>query len=418
VSSIRWPASAKLALAFLRHGCEVHAVCPKDHPFDFVTGITKVHPYRGMDSLKSLYEAITSSKPDLLVPCDDGVVWQMHELHRTKPKIRSLIERSLGPATAYETVSSRGKFMQIVDELKLRAPKTREITSAADLRNWFAKESASGVLKLDWTCSGKGVRIVDSLGDAQEALAEMLRQPHSMGIALGRWLLLHDSLALWKWGHYKQQLVTMQQFITGRPANTMMACRDGKLLGLVTVEVLFAHDVTGSSLAVQLVENEEIRTAAERIAERLQLSGFHGLDFVIEQETGHAYLIELNPRCTQLGHLQVGSQGDLAGALSRAFTGSPLRQDFVPISQKRVAFFPEAVMSEPKCPFLDTAYVDVPWDEPGLVRELIGRSWDDRNLVARMYRALRSRKSTPVVFEGSDRGLSEAPRGELYAHSK
>jgi hypothetical protein len=30
VSSIRWPLTAKLALAFLRHGCSVQVVCPPD----------------------------------------------------------------------------------------------------------------------------------------------------------------------------------------------------------------------------------------------------------------------------------------------------------------------------------------------------------------------------------------------------
>ena len=392
VSSIRWPVSAKLALAFLRNGCEVQAVCPKDHPFAFVTGIRKIYPYRGMDSMQSLYEAITASGPDLLVPCDDVVVWQMHELYRTRAEIRPLIERSLGAATAYEIVSSRGRFMKIVEELQLRAPRTTKIASAADLRDWFSKQSASGVLKLDWTCAGKGVRIVHSLGEAEEALAEMTRQPHSIGIALARWLLNHDPLALWKWRHHKKQRVTMQEFVAGRPANTLMAFQDGMVVALVSVEVLFAYGVTGSALAVQLVENEEIRIAAERIAERLQLSGFHGLDFVLAEGTGHAYLIELNPRCTQLAHLRVGDHGDLAGALSRAFTGAPLRKDYVSIVQDKVAFFPEAILSDPKCPFLDTAYVDIPSEEPRLVRELINRNWSDRTPLARAV-------SSPAITE-------------------
>ena len=368
VSSIRWPVSAKVAVAFLRHGCEVHVLCPKDHPFAFVTGIGKIYHYRGTDSMRSLYGAITSSKPDLLVPCDDVVVWQMHELCRTREDIRPLIERCLGAATAYETVCSRGKFMKIVEELQLRAPKTGEIANADDLKNWFPKQGVSGVLKLDWTSAGKGVRIVHSLSEAEEAFAEMTRRPHSMGIALGRWLLNQDPLALWKRNHYKQQLVTVQEFIPGRPANTLMACQDGNVLALVTVEVLVAHDVTGSALVVRLVENREIRTAAERIAKRLRLSGFHGLDFVLEEGTGHAYLIELNPRCTQLAHLQAGNHGDLAGALSRAFTSAPLRENQAPIFQKTVAFFPEAVMSDPICPFVETAYVDVPWGQSRLVR--------------------------------------------------
>jgi hypothetical protein len=404
-SSVRWPASAKVAVAFLRNGCEVQALCPKDHPFALITGIKKIYPYRGLNSMQSLYEAITSSKPDLLVPCDDAVVWQMHELYRTRVEIRPLIERSLGAASAYDTVSSRGKFMNIVEELQLKAPKTKEITSAADLRDWFSTQSASGVLKLDWTSAGNGVRIVHSLSAAEEAYADMMHQPHSIGIALGRWLLNHDPVALWKWKQYRDQHVTMQEFVSGRPANTLMACQNGKVLDLVTVEVLFAHDATGSALAVQLLDNEEIRTAAERIAERLQLSGFHGLDFVLEEGTGAAYLIELNPRCTQLAHLPVGDHGDLAGALSQAFTTAPLPKAYTPILQRTIAFFPEAVMLGTKCPFLERAYVDVPWEEPRLVQQLMDRKWSDRTLLGRLYSALRPQKGSPVTFEAGEQGV-------------
>lgn len=417
-SSIRWPVAAKLALAFLRHGCEVQAVCPADHPFAYVRGITKIYPYRGVDSLRSLYEAITATDPDLVVPCDDGVVWQLHELHRTKQELRPLIERSLGAATGYEAVASRGRFMKIVEELHVRAPRTRDIASADDLRDWFSEPGGSGdvksgamkagVLKLDWTCGGTGVRVVRSLGEAERVLAEM-RRPQTVGTAVGRWMLIHDALALWKWKNHREAVLTIQEFVAGRPANTMMACRDGRVLALVTVEVLYARGVTGTALAVRLVENDEIRTAAERIAERLQLSGFHGLDFILEDGTGHEYLIELNPRCTQLGHLDVGSEGDLAGVFCRAFTGAPRQENQRPICQKKIAFFPEALKSNPKCPFLERAYIDAPWEEPRLVHELMGRDWRDRKLLARIYRALRPPNGTAVAFEAVASVDSDVP---------
>jgi hypothetical protein len=217
--------------------------------------------------------------------------------------------------------------------------------------------------------------------------------------ALGRWLLIHDALAFWKWRHQRQPALTMQQFIAGRPANTMLACRDGKVMAMVTVEVLCAQSSTGTALAVRLIENEEIRTAAELLAERLQLSGFHGLDFMIEDETGHAYLIELNPRCTQLGHLQIAVQGDLVGALCGATGGGGSQQNERPIYEETIAFFPEALFSKPHCPFLATSYVDVPWEEPRLVIELMRRDWRDRRLLARMYRAIRPPKQRAVAFD-------------------
>ena len=398
VSSIRWPLTAKLALAFLRHGCRLQVVCPPDHPFSFVSGTSRIYPYSGINSLRSLCEAITLARPDFIVPCDDGVVWQLHELHRTKPELRALIERSLGSASGYEIVASRAGLMQIAEELRIRVPQTKEINDATDLRAWFSVAGKSGVLKLDWTCGGKGVQITHSLVEAESALTAM-RRPANVMTALGRWLLIHDALAFWKWKHQRQPALTMQQFIAGRPANTMLACRDGKVLGMVTVEVLCAQSSTGTALAVRLIENEEIRTAAELLAERLQLSGFHGLDFMIEDETGHAYLIELNPRCTQLGHLQIAMQGDLVGVLCGATGGGRSQQNERTIYEETIAFFPEALFSKPQCPFLATSYVDVPWEEPRLVIELMRRDWRDRRLLARMYRAIRPPKQRAVAFD-------------------
>jgi ATP-grasp domain len=399
VSSIRWPLTAKLALAFLRHGCNVEAVCPPDHPFSFVSGISKFYPYRGLDSLQSLYEALTSAKPDFVIPCDDGVVWQLHELHREKPELRPLIERSLGAASGYETVACRAKFMEIAEELQIRIPKTKEIRDIKDLRAWFARPDASGVLKLDRTCGGKGVRFAHSLPEAEEALGA-LRQPVNIVTALGRWLLIHDALAFWKWKNHRQPAFTVQEYIKGRPANTMLACRDGKVLAMVTVEVLYAQSSTGTALVVRMIENDEITTCAERITRRLGLSGFHGLDFMIEDGTGHAYLIELNPRCTQLGHLETETHGDLVGVFCDSFCNtSSLRGR--PIYEETVAFFPEALFSNPECPFLKTSYVDIPWEEPKLVTELMRGDWRDRRLLARIHRALWPPKKTAVLFPAS-----------------
>ncbi len=89
------------------HGCTVEVVCVRDHPLRFVDGISKIYPYRGLNSVQSLYEAIVSSQPDIVVPCDDSVVWQLHELHHTRVELQDLIERSLGGPEAYEIVAGQ-----------------------------------------------------------------------------------------------------------------------------------------------------------------------------------------------------------------------------------------------------------------------------------------------------------------------
>jgi hypothetical protein len=400
ISSVWWPSSAKLAVALASYGCKVEGVCPPDHPFSFVDGITKIYPYRGLDSLRSLHEAISLSNPYLLVPCDDGVVWQLYELHRTKPELRLLIERSLGAASGYEILSGRADLLQLAQKLHIRVPWTKQVSIPTDLEEYFSSTDISGILKLDGTNGGKGVQVVHSLAEARRALTVM-RRPVALLTAIGRWLVIHDALALWSRTNRRQPSLVLQQLIAGRPANTMMVCQNGKVLAMVTVEVLCAQGSTGAALAVRLIENEEIQTAAERIADRLQLSGFHGLDFILEKETGHAYLIEMNPRCTQLGHLPIAVQGDLAGIFCRAFTDANPQLPQRSFCERTIVFFPQAIMSNAKFPYLQTSYVDVPWGEPRLVRELMGRDWRDRSFFARLHNIIWPPVRTAVDFEAT-----------------
>jgi ATP-grasp domain len=412
-SSTWWPLAAKLAVAFIRNGCVVDAVCGRDHPFLLIKGFRKIYPYRGLNSLQSLYESIVSSDPELVVPCDDNVVWQLHELHRTKVALRDLIERSLGAASGYAVVAGRPELMEVAQDLGIRTPRTMRVKSAADLKEWFATPGASGVLKADRTYAGKSVSVVHSLAEAEEAMLKLQRSA-SLFKALGRWLLIHDSVAVWYWREYGRTALSLQRLIDGVPANTMLACRNGRVLAMVTVEVLCAQGRTGASLVVKLIENEEIRIAAGRIAERLQLSGFHGLDFILEAGTGDAYLIELNPRCTQLGHLEITGQGDLAGVLCGTSADAALRgrrRRRRAIGNETIAFFPQILWSSPEGVDLRDAYVDVPWYEPRLVQEMMRRDWRDRRLVVRAYHAIRPPHRPVVVFDDA----SPAGEGQVQA---
>jgi len=90
----------------------------------------------------------------------------------------------------------------------------------------------------------------------------------------------------------------------------------GKLLSMVSVVVVAAEGPTGAATVVRVIRNEQMKRAAELVVSRLKLSGFYGLDFVIATANEVPYLIEMNPRCTQLGHIEFAGAGCLAGVLS------------------------------------------------------------------------------------------------------
>ena len=148
------------------------------------------------------------------------------------------------------------------------------------------------------------------------------------------------------------------------------------------------------------VTSEPLKEIAQRLIKPLQLSGFYGLDFMMEEKTGTPYLIELNPRCTQLGHLEFPDQCSLAGSLVAALRGepSPLAENPVPVG--KIAFFPQALATPgAHARHVDVSYLDVPKDQPDLVRELRMAPWPQRRWLAHLYHALRPpQRSTAVEF--------------------
>ena len=117
-------------MAFVRHGCNVSALCPPGHPLRFVTGMGSIYSYQGLASMDLLRAAIRAARPTLIVPCDDIAVWQLHALHANEADLRPLIEVSLGAAEAYPVIQQRGEVLRIAQSLGIRVPLTQTINSA------------------------------------------------------------------------------------------------------------------------------------------------------------------------------------------------------------------------------------------------------------------------------------------------
>jgi ATP-grasp domain len=406
-----WALSARLAAALHRHGCQVRAVCPAGHPLTHVSGIRHSYRYRGIFSLSCLRRALTECQPDVVVPCDDGVVAQLHALHELDPSLRSLIERSLGPPESYPVVESRYRVLNAALELGIHVPRTRRVDNAEDLATWHADNSCAAVLKADGESGGNGVRISQSFNESLAAWRE-LRAPCGSAKAWKRLAIDRDPLALWLRQRYRERPVTVQQFIPGRPANSMFVCWRGALLSIVSVVVVAAEGPTGAATIVRVIQNERMTKAAELLVSRLKLSGFYGLDFIMEYGSNVPFLIEMNPRCTQLGHIELAAKGSLAGVLSAMLRGEPRPQVLNRVRGNTIALFPQALAAGAACrPHIDASYHDVPFEEPQLMRELMLESWPRRQWAARLYHALRPLDlADPVIYEELDAGTAAVDR--------
>jgi ATP-grasp domain len=408
-ATLWWPLSARLAARFVHYGCEVSAVCPPGHLLHHVPGIRRVHHLKALDPNAAVAAAIDAAKPDIVIPCDDRAVWQLHELHATRTDLRPLIESSLGAAAEFGVVAERLRLLETAQSLGIRVPRTRAIANDDDVRAWFAGGPCPSVMKADATWGGNGVRMVDS---EREALTEygQLRRYGGLPAVVKRLIVNRDPLATWTLRKQERAAVTLQERIAGRPANAMVAAWRGEALAIVAVEVLSSQGATGAGLVVRVIDNREIARAARLIAERLGMSGFFGLDFIVDPATGASHLIELNPRCTQLGHLAILNKGDLVSFLYAKLAGKACGDPPAPIGNDVIAFFPQALQAEPASRYAAGAHVDIPWAHPALVRELLLPLWPERHLLARLYHRYRPPRAMPTVDFDDRKAMMDAER--------
>jgi carbamoylphosphate synthase large subunit len=352
-------------------------------------------PYGAIDPIGSLAKAIASADPDIIVPCDDRAVGHLHELHASAAgegasgaKNCALIERSLGAPASYAIVASRFKLLTCAREEGIRTPDTSLVTNPEDLIQGHRGIALPWVLKTDGSWGGHGVRIVYNREQADRFFAVVAPSLATVRF-LKRLIVNRDPYWFRTWRQQTKPAVIAQSHIAGRPANCAVACWKGELLAGLAVEVMAAQGATGSATVVRAVENPEMILAAKRLARRLNLSGFFGLDFMIEDGSRDVYLIEMNPRCTPLSHLSLGPGRDLIAALTAQITGAPLRESPAVTQNDEIAYFPQAWRWNPSSEFLKTSFCDVPWEEPDLVQELLKMPWPDRSILARLSNHLR-----------------------------
>lgn len=379
VTTDRWYPTARLAMALRDAGCKVDAVCPPSHPFRLTQAVRTMSDYNGLAPISSVARAIRATNPDLVIPADDLATWHLHELYRRERGTGDhgnhnceLIERSLGAPASFRVLKARSAFMQVASEEGIRVPRTAVIENKSDLLTWIAQFGFPTVLKANGTSGGDGVKVVTTLDEAETAFRK-LQSPPLLARAVKRAVVDRDLTLIRPSLRRRRPTVNAQVFINGREATSAFVCWEGAVVACVHFEVVQKARATGHATVIRRVEHSEMTLAVEKIARRLRLSGFHGLDFMIEADTEHAYLIEINPRTTQVGHLALGPGRDLPAALYAAVTGQAAEPAPIITENDTIALFPQEWKRDPSSPFLSSAYHDVPWSEPHLVSSCLGK---------------------------------------------
>lgn len=396
VDTSRRAVGARLAHTLSRLGCRVGIICPaQGHPSKSLSHRIDTFIYRPLQALQSLRDAILAFDPNVLIPVCDRAVELLHSLHawageKGYRQIAACIERSLGPVESFPVVSSRHKLLALAAEEGIPVPAMIELRGVRDVQERRLEGRFPWVIKTDGSSGGQGVKIVEDAGSAQRFIALQLRRPRASTL-LRRLCTSRDRAAvLAEWGRPPAAIMA-QAWIAGRPANCSVVCSQGEVLAAISAEVIATSGPTGPATLIEIVEGHDMLKAATRIAARLRLTGFFGLDFMIESATGNTYLVEMNPRCTPSSSLEQAGGRNLAAAFYAHLAGQPQPLAQPLAMKKKIAVVPHASGDSGVPSEYD---YDVPVDAPELARALL-HPWRAHNWLGLWLIRMLGLKSSP-----------------------
>lgn len=417
VTTVHWPAATRLGLALSRIGFTVGAVAPSRHGLHRLGGLAagfRLSPHVGL--AMSVARAIEQWSPDIVVPGDDRALASLHRIHaraarglgRDPCRMLTLIETSLGDPLHFDAIEKKSRFASLARAEGLTVPETVEVRNVDDLRRRLANGVFPRVLKVDGSWGGLGVRIVNTPAEAVQAFVDLAAPPGWLRI--GKQIVQHlnftplsDRLC------GQRPIVTLQDHVAGRPANRAVVCWKGEALAGLTVEVLQTSHPTGPASVVRIIDHPEIAEATRRLVCRLGISGFCGVDFILDA-AGRAHAIELNARSTQICHLALDAASDMTGALYATITGT-VQRGLAPIRHEAIAFFPQELWRDRHSKYLSSAYHDVPWEEPQMIAAYLEPDppgWVDQ-LMQALGGASRLGRATPALAD-DDLGIAPIKR--------
>ncbi|MGC2223241.1 MAG: ATP-grasp domain-containing protein [Methylocella sp.] len=376
-----WPGSIRLLAEFGRLGC----ACAVMSPPGFTTATTRfaaahfrLPRHRGLAlgllaARFRLEQANRAWRPDLIVPLDDTSAWLLRGLTTDRSvsvELRHLLEVSLGSPAGYGAACSRTHFLELATRIGVRAPASRTVDRAEALKAAAAMDFPV-MVKSNQTTGGQGVTI------ARDP-AELAASIEASGLGRGELLRRSEGAArrfVWRLAGVwtpPGRIFELQQFIPGVPAMRIVAAWQGRVLaGVSFLKACVNPQPFGPGTVVRFLDHPEMEATATRLVAALGLSGFAHFDFVIAEDGGGAFVIELNPRTTGAIHLGRPFGHDLCGALARHLGWPAETPETVELPKEAaIALFPNEIARDPESTWLRSgsgALHDVPWDDPGVV---------------------------------------------------
>jgi hypothetical protein len=403
VATFSWTTAGRLAVALDEAGFVVDAVGPSNSIVHGLDAVRHGHRLSLTRPLRSIARAIEQGNPDLVIPSDDPSRQALNRLYaladpttRRGALTRACLARSLGPPETYDGIYSRARLMEIAAQRGLCAPRTTVVNRLEDAVAWQGRHGGLAVMKTDGSWGGRDVEIVGGADEVAAAWHRLSRPPSTVRI-LKRLVVDRSPWPLRDRLTGRQPVVSIQAYVTGRPANAAVACLDGEVLAAVTAEVVVSTRPTGPATVLRVTDSPEMAETAASLVKALHLTGLCGFDFVIEAETGRAHLVELNPRATPTAHLLTADGADPLRSLAAALRRQAAPRRRTPYADGLVALYPQENQRDPASEYLATAHHDIPANALDFVARAGARPDALRALVSSAVHRSRVARPSPEV---------------------
>jgi len=367
-TTTRWLGTARIPRPLAAAGFEVALLTPKNSIAERSGFIRRVgHVPDGATPMQWLFAfaaMVKATQPRLVVPCDDTAFRLLQMLilqppEELKPEVQLglavLVRDSLGDPAHYRTSVEKTLLPAAAEALGVRVPPYAVISGLASGEAFAALHGYPVVLKRDHSTAGEGVEIVEGPDQLARSLATLA--------GTGRPMLADAAPARF----------LIQARIPGTIHYENTAAWRGTRIGGFAVERLRYAEIKGPATVIRCYHSVEIRDFSSRLVQGFGMTGLFATEYLVHQDTGEAYLLEINRRLTPGMHVGSRMNVDLCALLYSEMHGTPLttRRDPDAGDQWVNVHFPQEWLRDPASPYLRDHPVDVPWEEPGLIEAML-----------------------------------------------
>jgi predicted ATP-grasp superfamily ATP-dependent carboligase len=350
-TATQWFGTARIPRSLTRAGFEVFLLAPKDTLAENSRFIAHTRHLPDNATLRQWVDAFAGmvefASPRLVLPCDDTAFHLLQTLALSPPggmrpeshlQLARLVGDSLGDTRFYRTSVEKTLLPPAAEALGIRVPPYAIVDTPAAAQSFAAAHGYPVVLKRDHSTAGEGVAIVDSSGQLDAAFERLARPDPSVLLpATGT--------------------VLIQALIDGDVHYENTAAWNGRRIGGFAVHRLeYADDVKGPAAVIRCYRSDEICDFSSRLVRGFGMTGLFATEYIVERRSGHAYLLEVNRRMTPGLHV-----------------GSRIGADLDEGEEHLNVHFPQEWLRDPRSHYLRNRPVDLPWDEPELIKAMLAR---------------------------------------------